>query len=1045
MKNQITLFLLFISIVLYAQNTPGEYTVENVKTNTRSSDFGTAFFGKGKVVFAAPKKGISTMDNSVWDNNNNQPYLDLFVGEINENGEIINKQKMPGDINSKYNEGVVSFTKDKKTVYFSANNYIKKKYRTDSSGTNNIQIFKATINKNGDWSNLKMLPFNSNYFSTGHPALNIDDTKLYFVSDRPGSMGKTDIFVVDVYEDGTYSEPRNLGSKINTSEREMFPFISDDNILYFSSNGHPGKGELDVFASKIFDNTVSEPINLETPVNSNKDDFSYIIDDSKDKGYFSSNRDGGKGDDDIYSFTVSPPIYIECQQAISGVVKDINTNEILPGVLIELFDEQGNELNSFISKLNDASFSFEQPCNGTYKLIGSLEGYLPKIIEIKTLNDLDLAPLEISMNLTPASSIIAAANNDSNKFISGVVKDTYNQKLLPGATVVLLDENGNVLQSVVASKEDASFSFDHAYDDSYTIVVSSNGYADKEIELNSLNDLGLSPIEVAMNHSEDGSIIAGANKNSGNSISGVVKDINNQKLLPGAKVNLLDENGNVIETVVASSDGSFSFDHPYKEDYKVVVSSKGYANKEIELNSLNDLGINPIDVAMNQSDNDSMLADANNDSNKFISGVVKDTNNQKLLPGATVVLLDENGTILQSVTANKDDASFSFDHAYNEAYTIVVSSNGYADKEIELNSLNDLGDKTIEVAMNLSSDTSMIANTNKNFGNSISGVVKDTNNQKLLPGATVVLLDENGTILQSVTANKDDASFRFDHLYYEDYKVVVSSKGYADKEIELSSLNDLNDKTIDVAMNLSSDDSIIASGSNSIKINTIYFNFDKFNIRPDAKHELDRIVNIMNEYPDMKMNVGSHTDSRGKNSYNIKLSNKRANSTIQYLLNKGISFDRISGNGFGEEQLAENCFDEKSCTEFQHQLNRRSQFNFTNTPENITIKTYNRLLSDGYKSKVSVANSGVYINYNFDSNNTTITYTVQIGAFKNNVQSNKFDKMTNLFNHHYNDGYNRYFAGKFKTSDEARSYAILLKESGFDGAFLVGLKGDTRF
>ena len=95
-----------------------------------------------------------------------------------------------------------------------------------------------------------------------------------------------------------------------------------------------------------------------------------------------------------------------------------------------------------------------------------------------------------------------------------------------------------------------------------------------------------------------------------------------------------------------------------------------------------------------------------------------------------------------------------------------MSSKGYANKEIELNSLNDLGDKTIEVAMNLSSDTSMIANTNKNFGNSISGVVKDTNNQKLLPGATVVLLDENGTILQSVTANKDDASFRFDHLYY---------------------------------------------------------------------------------------------------------------------------------------------------------------------------------------------------------------------------------------------------------------------------------------
>ena len=835
MRNQITLFLLLISAVLYAQDTPGEYTVENVKTNTKSSDFGTAFFGKGKVVFAAPKKGISTINNSVWDNNN-QPYLDLYIGEINDNGEIINKRKMPGDINSKYNEGVVSFTKDMKTVYFSANNYLKKKYRTDSTGTNNIQIFKATINNNGDWSNLKMLPFNSNEFSTGHPALNIDDTKLYFVSDRPESIGKTDVFVVDIYEDGTYSEPRNLGSKINTTEREMFPFISNDNILYFSSNGHPGSGELDVFASKIFDNTVSEPINLETPVNSEKDDFSYIIDDTMNKGYFSSNRTGGKGDDDIYSFSVSPPINIECKQAISGVVKDINTQKILSGVLIELFDEQGKQLNSFISKLDDASFSFEQPCNATYKLIGSLEGYLPEIIEIKTLNDLDLDPLEISLSLSPDNRV-----NNPNNFISGIVKDTGTQKILPGAIVVLLDENGNVLQSVIAGKN-ASFSFDHPYDDSYKIVVSSKGYADNEIEFNSLNSLGVSPLEVSMSLSDDGSMLAGRNNDSSNFISGVVKDTGTQKILPGAIVVLLDENGNVLQSVIAGKDASFSFDHPYDDSYKISVSSKGYADNEIEFNSLNSLGVSPLEVSMSLSDDGSMLA-----------------------------------------------------------------------------------------------------------------------------------------------------------------------------------------------------------RRNSIDINTIYFNFDKFNIRPDAEYELNRIAKVMNEYPDIKIDVGSHTDSRGKNSYNINLSNKRANSTIQYLVNKGISYDRISGNGFGEEQLAENCSSKINCTEFQHQLNRRSQFIFTNTPEDITIKSYNRLFSDGYNSKESLANSGVFINYNFDSNNTDVTYTVQIGAFKGNVQSNKFNKLTNLFNHRYDDGYNRYFVGKFNSSDEARSYAKLLKKSGFEGAFLVGLKGDTRF
>ena len=844
MKKYISLIIFFISIVIYSQNTPGEYTVENVKINTKFSDFGTAFFGKSKVVFAAPKKGVSTITKTAWDNNN-QPYLDLYIGEINDKGEIINKHKMPGDINSKYHEGVVSFTKDMKTVYFSANNYMKKKYRTSSTGTNNIQIFKASINESGDWTNLKLLPFNSIKFSTGHPTLNIDDTKLYFVSDRPESLGRTDIFVVDINKDGTYSEPRNLGTKINTEKREMFPFISDDNILYFSSDGYQGIGELDVFASKIFDNTVSEPISLGSPVNSSKDDFAYIIDDENHKGYFSSNRKKGKGDDDIYSFSVSPPIYIECNQAISGVVKDLNTQEILPGVQIVLFDEHDNELESFISKLDDASFSFEQPCDASYKIVGTLEGYLPEVIEIKTLNDLELAPLEISMNLSPDESFVIDNKIESNQIISGVVKDTNTQKILPGAIVKLLDEQGNELQSVVSNKDDASFSFDQAYDNSYKIVVSSEGYLPEVIEIETLNDLKLAPLEISMNLSPD----------------------------------------------------------------------------------------------------ESFVVDKKTESNQVISGVVKDANTQKILPGANVKLIDEQGNELQSVVSNKDDASFSFDQAYDKSYKIVVSSEGYLQEEIEVKPIN--------------------------------------------------------------------------------------------------SVEGLN--SLEVSMNLSPVESLVVDKRNTININTIYFDFDKFNIRSDAEFELNRVVEVMKEYPVVTIDVGSHTDSRGKNSYNIKLSNKRAKSTIQYLVNKGIALDRVSGNGYGEEQLAENCPNGMDCTEFQHQLNRRSQFIFANTPEYITIKSNNRLNSSDFDKRESLANSGVYINYNFNIDNTSVVYTVQIGAFQGNVQSNKYDKLTNLFNHRYNDGLNRYFAGKFKTSNEARNYAKLLKKRGFEGAFLVGLKGNERF
>ena len=770
MKKHITIILFFISVCLYSQNTPGIYIVDNVKINTKNSDFGTAFFGKNKVVFAAPTEDTK-ITKTIW-TKNKQPFLDLYIGEINEKGEIVNKQKMPGDINTKYNEGVVAFTKDLKTVYFSANNYVKKKFITDSEGANNIQILKATIDEKGNWSNLILLPFNSPDFSTGHPTLNKDDTKLYFISDRPESIGRTDIFVVDILENGaSYSEPRNLGPKINTKKREMFPFISDDNILYFSSDGHPGNGGLDVFASKIFDNTVSYPISLEKPVNGKKDDFAYIIDDSKHKGYFSSNRKGGIGDDDIYSFEVSPPINIECNQVISGVVKDLNTQKILPGTLIALLDEQGNELESVVANEQNAAFSFEQPCNTSYTIVGTLEGYLKEEIEIKTLNDLDLSPLEIFMTLP-------------------------------------LDES-------------------------------------------------------------------------------VVVDVENKSI-----------------------------------------------NKS-ELDNKTNLQVNKPAKTTNRTPNNKQI---------------------------------------------------------------------------------------------------------------ISGIVKDVNTQKLLPGAVVVLLNEQDDELERVVADNDNATFRFKHTYNKAYKIEVSSKGYLPKIIEIKDLIDADSfSAIEVSMISSPDKTVLVDSNKTISINTIYFDFDKYNIRSDAEFELDKIASIMKQNPDIKIDVSSHTDSRGTNTYNIKLSNNRAKSTIQYLVDKGISKVRFTGKGYGENQLAENCPNGVPCTEYRHQLNRRSEFLVTNTSEDISFKSSNILFSHKDNKNEYAANSGVFVNYNFNPDNTTVAYTVQVGAFRGKIQSEKYKKLTNLFNHRYDDGFDRYFTGKFKNSYKAKKYMNALRKKGFNGAFVVGLKGTNRF
>ncbi len=399
MKKIITVCLLLISMLIGAQTTPGKHSIRNLNVNTKQADFGVAFLDDNRIIFASPNEKVRII-RQVW-NENDQPFLDLFVGDIDSIGQIVNKRSLEGDVNRKAHEAMVTFTKDYKTVYFSANNYNSKdKSIRSKEGFDNIQLYKASINGIGEWTNVQKLPFNSDEFQSGLPTLNKEETKLYFISDRPESIGKTDIYVVDINKDGTYGEPKNMGDRINTKEREMFPFISDENILFFSSNGHEGYGRLDVYASKVFDNSVSIPINLDQPVNSAKDDFAYILDNTQRKGYFSSNRKEGKGDDDIYSFNQDEVVFIDCLQTIKGIVKDKDTQELLPGAMVSILDSEGNQLQITAAHEDDATYSFDVPCNNVYTLVGTNPGYLKEKIEIKTVNDIDAPALEKNIDLS---------------------------------------------------------------------------------------------------------------------------------------------------------------------------------------------------------------------------------------------------------------------------------------------------------------------------------------------------------------------------------------------------------------------------------------------------------------------------------------------------------------------------------------------------------------------------------------------------------------------------------------------------------------------
>lgn len=350
-------------------NTEETISIANLAINTEYSDFSPMFYNDDEMVFS------SAMDSSFFNTRrykwNNQPYLDLYVAKINkESQEVKDAIKFSKKINTKYHEASVTFSPDNQTMYFTRNNY-GKKLKRDKNGNNNLKIYMSK-KIDGKWTEGKELPFNSDDFSTGHPALSHDGKQLYFVSDMPGSMGMTDIFVVDVLGDGQFSEPRNLGPEINTERKEMFPFINEKK-LYFSSDGHVGLGGLDIYEVAYDDEAgFLEVRNVGQPVNSKKDDFSYIVDEETQKGFFASNRRGGKGDDDIYSFQRLIPEEAN-ENAIAGVVTELVTGEVMPEALVMLLDENNIKLKEVVTG-EDGSFVFEDLESSTKYILKTVKG-----------------------------------------------------------------------------------------------------------------------------------------------------------------------------------------------------------------------------------------------------------------------------------------------------------------------------------------------------------------------------------------------------------------------------------------------------------------------------------------------------------------------------------------------------------------------------------------------------------------------------------------------------------------------------------------------
>jgi len=323
------------------------YEILNTAINTIGSDMGPAFY-KDKLIFSSTSIGTKAGATYKW---NELPYLKLYSAQIGPYGDLSSVESFAPKLKTAYHDGPVSFDSKNSIIYLTRNNFAKGKTSTSRDGVVNLKIFFGKL-EDGEWKLTGNFTYNSNEYSVGHPAISKDGTTLYFASDMPGGYGKSDIYFSKL-ANGQWSKPINLGPKINTEGNELFLYVGDDGVLYFGSDGHGGLGGLDIFFSVPEQGIFNSIENMGYPVNSSKDDFGLSLDTTGVKGYFTSNRPRGKGDDDIYFMKIKRiPVIIR------GVVKDRDTKDVLSDAKVSVINEAGNTLATSITRI-DGQFEFE--------------------------------------------------------------------------------------------------------------------------------------------------------------------------------------------------------------------------------------------------------------------------------------------------------------------------------------------------------------------------------------------------------------------------------------------------------------------------------------------------------------------------------------------------------------------------------------------------------------------------------------------------------------------------------------------------------------
>lgn len=445
---------------------PTVHKLRNEQINTSLSEFSVFPVGTKVYYVSEPDNQMRGVGTYGWTGN---PFLRIYTADRNADNMLSDPVMAVEALNNvSYHIGPVAVGNGGQTLYVTRTHVGKdggttredhRKFRT-----NRLELYLYTKGEGGNWQSTPFVYNNVGEYSVGHAALSEDGDILYFVSDMPGGQGRTDIWYSERQSDGSWGTPVNAGSTINSAGDELFPNIGPSNTLYYSSDGFAGMGGLDVFEATGSGQQWTVPRNLRYPVNSSGDDFAYITNYEGTEGiagYLSSNRKGGKGGDDIYSFTYEKPKIVI---RLRGTTSDKQTGERLAAASVTLYD--GNrEIVAKKSSSSEGTFEFVLDREKSYTILGQRERYHADSAKVNTVGITKSDTLEVALLLEPIFEVGKTFE------LENIYYDFDKHNIRPDAAVIL-DELVRTLRDNPTLKIELSSHTDSRGSDAYNLALS---------------------------------------------------------------------------------------------------------------------------------------------------------------------------------------------------------------------------------------------------------------------------------------------------------------------------------------------------------------------------------------------------------------------------------------------------------------------------------------------------------------------------------------------------------------------------------------------